>query len=253
MTRAVSVFKTCIPVVLALLVCALANPPAPARGGNNPGVLPTNSHFQGYTYGEWSALNWQWTYSLPQDTHPLFGDDNDPSQDQPKHLWFLGGTFSPVDEPNGDVLGAADRNIRVPSGTALWIPMISAEASVAEGNGDTEEELRDFARFLMSFVAPDSLFCTVDGKALNDPAQYYTESPLFVWGPLPEGNVFDDPVTFPAGLTSSSVAAGYYALLAPLSVGKHTLHFGGIADFSSIGAGRFIQDIRYEITVAPGK
>jgi hypothetical protein len=253
MTRAVSGFKTCIPVVLALLVCALANPPAPAGGEDNPGVLPINSNFQGYTYGEWSALSWQWTYSLPLATHPLFGDDNDPSQNQPKHLWFLGGTFSAVDEPNGDVLGEADRNIKVPSGTALWVQMISAEASVAEGNGDTEEELRDFARFLMSFVDPDSLFCTVDGKALKDPADYYAESPLFVWGPLPEGNIFDDPVHFPAGQTSPSVAAGYYVLLAPLPVGKHTLHFGGIADFSSLGAGRFIQNIHYEITVVPRK
>jgi hypothetical protein len=249
MKHAVSVPKAFLPAVCALLICALAT----SRAGNNPGALPIQSDFQGYTYGEWSALSWQWTYSLPLDNHPLNGNDNDPSQNQLDHLWFLGGTFSAVDEPNGDVLGQADRTIEVPSGTALWIPMINAEASYAEGNGDTEEELRDFARFLMSFVDPDSLFCIVDGKALKDPANYYAESPLFVWGPLPEDSIFDDPVDFPAGLSSPSVAAGYQVLLAPLSVGKHTLHFGGIADFTSQGGGRFIQDIRYEITVVPRK
>lgn len=47
------------------------------------------------------------------------------------------------------------------------------------------------------------------------------------WGPLPADSLFGDPVNFPAGLTSQSVADGYYVMLTPLSVGQHTLHFTG--------------------------
>jgi hypothetical protein len=51
---------------------------------------------------------------------------------------------------------------------------------------------------------------------------------------------------FPPGATSFSVDAGVYLLLAPLSVGKHTIHFGGTFD-------EFDEtiDTTYVITVVP--
>jgi hypothetical protein len=40
-------------------------------------------------------------------------------------------------------------------------------------------------------------------------------------------------------------------MLAPLSVGQHTLHFGGMAVIPDFNL-TFIEDITYHITVAPG-
>ena len=53
------------------------------------------------------------------------------------------------------------------------------------------------------------------------------------------------------GAVGSAAGDGYYVLLRPLSVGEHTLRFGGTADLSPIGGPTFIQDISYTITVVP--
>lgn len=71
---------------------------------------------------------------------------------------------------------------------------------------------------------------------------FRTESPLFVWGPLPEGNIFGAP----EGTVSPAVDAGYYLLLKPLSVGEHVIEFGGT--FDELGGG---INTRYLITVVP--
>ena len=86
------------------------------------------------------------------------------------------------------------------------------------------------------------LTCELDGKPVQHFEFYQFESPLFIWGPLPAGNLFGDPVDFPAGLTSPSVSDGYYLMLEPLLPGSHTLHFTG-------GVPGFELDITYHLTV----
>jgi hypothetical protein len=59
-------------------------------------------------------------------------------------------------------------------------------------------------------------------------------------------------VTFPAGTTSPSVSDGYFLMLAPLSVGSHTIHFKGSAVFTQAQDGfdfRFSMDITYHLIV----
>ena len=67
---------------------------------------------------------------------------------------------------------------------------------------------------------------------------------------LPEENVFDAPCAseggFPAGIYSPAVDDGYYVLLAPLAVGRHTLHFH--AEHPEAG---FVIDTTYNLTVVP--
>ena len=72
--------------------------------GNNPGVLPVQSKFEGKTYGEWSAEFWKWELSLPIDHHPLF-DTAPVSAGQTGHVWFLGGTFASTVGPGGEIIG----------------------------------------------------------------------------------------------------------------------------------------------------
>ena len=87
------------------------------------------------------------------------------------------------------------------------------------------------------------------GKHLE---QYRAQSPLFTWGPLPANSVFQDPVNFPAGLTSPSVSDGYFLIMRPLCVGHHTLHYTGKVVFTQAQDGfdfSFSQDITYHLTV----
>jgi len=235
-----------LPVVLALGVDW-----AVAAGNANSKVAPVNSHHGGASYAEWSARQWQWLFSLPVDGHPLL-DTADCSAGQSGHVWFLGGTFAAIEIEPGVILGQADRTCTIPSGTALFFPLIDVEASTLEGNGETEAELRELANFLADFIDPSSLFLIIDGKPVTNLSSYRVESPLFTYGPLPDNNILQlFGLDAPEGSTSPSVSDGYFALVKPLPVGTHTLHFGGALDLTSIGGPIFIQDIRYEITVVP--
>ncbi len=222
-----------------------------ARAENpNSAVAPVNSKPYGLTYGEWSALQWQWVFSLPANGNPLL-DTADCSAGQAGQVWFLGGTFASIEIAPGVILGEADRDCTIPSGTALFFPLIDVECSTLEGNGETEAELRDCANFFADFIGPSTVFLEIDG-APADMSGYRVESPLFEYGPLPDNNLFQlFGFDAPEGTTSPFVSDGYFAMVKPLPVGTHTLHFGGVSDYTSIGGPVFIQDISYTITVVP--
>jgi hypothetical protein len=138
----------------------------------------------------------------------------------------------------------------MPSGKALFFPIIDAECSTAEGNGTTNTALRSCAISMVNHTT--SLAADVDGISVKSLANYRVQSPLFKWGPLPNNSVFQDPVHFPAGTTSPSVSDGYFLLLAPLSAGSHTIHFSGSVVFTLAQDGfdfRFSLDITYHLTV----
>ncbi len=218
----------------------------------NPGILPPNSRPGGLTYGEWNAKWWQWAYSMPVDAHPLF-DTADCSQGQSGNVWFLGSTFATDQGPEGEFIANPDRTCIIPPGKMLFFPVINVEGSTLEGNGQTEAELREYAKWAMDHATDMS--AEIDGKPVKNLEKYRVQSPLFTFGPLPENNVlqwlgFDAP----AGTTSQSVADGIYLMLAPLSVGKHTIHFKGTFKFTQEPDGFdlvFKQDVNYQITVKP--
>lgn len=227
-----------------LILVALVVGPAAAGGNANSAVLPVTSKPYGLTYGEWSARQWQWLFSMPADEHPL--TDTAPAEtNQSGKVWFLGGTFTST-EIGGVVVGQADRTITVPAGTALFFPILDVESSDVEGNGETEAELRAASAALADLIDPDNLFLEIDGKQVTSLAKYRVQSPLFTIGPLPDGNLLG----LPEGTTGHSVSDGYFVMLRPLSVGTHTLHFGGFVDLTSIGGPLFALDIQYAVTVA---
>lgn len=221
---------------------------------DNQKIIPLNAKSYGKTYAEWSAEGWKWLYSMPVDKHPLF-DTADCNEGQSGKVFFLGGTFITVPGENGEVIGTANRDCVVPVGKAIFFPIIDAECATLEGNGSSEAELRSCAKSLMDHAI--DLTAEVDGVTVQDLQAYRMQSPLFTWGPLPDNNLFQDPINFPEGATSPSVSDGAFLLLAPLSAGAHTLHFSGKVIFSTAAGDPidfiFLQDITYNLTVAPGK
>ena len=235
--------------LLAVVLCGALAGSALAQSTSNPRILPPGSAPYGQTYGEWSAKHWQWLYSLPVDDHPLF-DTADCSTGQSGPVWFLGGTFTAVSPEPGVVIGKATRNCTVPVATALFFPIIDVECATAEGNGTTDAELRACAEDTIDHAV--DLSCEVDGVAVQNLTRFRVQSPLFTWGPLPENNVFQDPVNFPAGTTSPSVSDGYFVMVAPLSVGSHTIHFKGSVVYTAAQDGfdfTFSLDITYHLAV----
>jgi hypothetical protein len=225
--------KILIVTMLALATAgsALSEP----RSGNygNPGVLPPHANYRGFSYSQWEAKWWQALLAIPvvDGYHPffsggVFGGENG--------VMFLTGVGGPTTV-----------EITIPAGTALFFPVLNTECSVAETDpfhGDTETELRACAN---GFIDDTSgRFAEIDGVPVKNRDAYRVQSPLFEYGPLPEDNAFG----LPAGTVSPSVDAGYYLLLAPLSVGEHMIHFRGTFDGLE-----FTVDTTYKIKVVPGK
>ncbi|WP_437738255.1 hypothetical protein [Sorangium sp. So ce1335] len=152
----------------------------------------------------------------------------------------MGGTFTTTEVAEGEVAGVARRRCTVPRGKALFIPILNAACSTIQGDGETEEELRDCANDLMDQVT--ERFIVIDGKRIRGLDAFRHESPLFVFGPLPEDNL----IGADAGETSDAVADGFHVLLAPLSPGAHTIHFGGRVETDDF---TFDLDITYHLTV----
>lgn len=211
------------------------------------GVLPPNSSASGKSYAEWSAEHWKWTFSMPADAHPLT-DTADVSAGQSGPVWFLGGTFAPTEDLNGNLIGIADREVSIPTGKALFFPILDAEQSLAEGGAD-EADCRATANFFGDHAV--GLFCTVDGTSVEGLDAYRTDSPFFSFGPMPDNNLLGQP----EGTVSSAVSDGYFVMLSPLSAGEHIIHFGGAFVFTLEEDGfdfSFTLDITYHITVTPG-
>lgn len=246
-------------------VLALVSAPAAKAAQGTPGVAPPHSRPYGLTYGQWSAVWWQWAYSAPTTANPLFLDGIvDLSLHQPDGpVWFLGGVIGFAPGPGG--VYSADRTGTVPVGKALFVPILNYEFDnpttpigwpnnygnppVYPGNY-TEAQLFTFAKAGMD--TSTSTECDIDGKTvtnLSDPltTPYRAVSPVFDYWLPPTDNVqqfwgFTDL----SGRVRGAVSDGVYLMLEPLPVGEHTIHFTG-----SIPSANFTLDITYHITVVP--
>jgi hypothetical protein len=223
-------------VLGALLLAGAAGAPGgkPDNGClGNPGVLPPQSNPHGHSYAEWSALWWKWALSMPLDQHPL-ADTAPCSTGQSGGVWFLGGSF---------VSAEAERNCTVPPGKAIFFPVLNTECSTIEPDpfhGDTAAELSACAK---GWVDGATGVCGVDGVPVQNLEMYRVQSPLFTFGPLPANNVLF--IDVPPGTTGQSVSDGYWLMLAPLSVGQHTI------DVVGVFANGFTFHITYNLMVAP--
>ena len=105
--------------------------------------------------------------------------------------------------------------------------------------GATDAEQRAAARAFADYI--QGPFLEVDGEALGGIADYRVESPQFAF------TVPDPNILFVGPGSGTSVSDGYWAMIGPLSKGKHTLHFGG--GFVGTPFGDFALDMTYKVTV----
>jgi hypothetical protein len=175
-----------LSIAAIILGLMMLTPMVADAANQNPGVLPPNSKPYGLSYGEWSAKWWQWAYSLPVNNHPLF-DTADCGTGQSGKVWFLGASFVSTTTPSGEVVSIATRDCTVPTGKALFFPIVNSEASTVEGNGATFEELLKNATMFQDFAT--NLSAEVDGVSIQKLNNYRVQSQLFTFGPLPDNNV----------------------------------------------------------------
>jgi hypothetical protein len=212
---------------------------SPAHKGNpNPGIIPPNAHFHGMTYGEWLAGFNQWVFSLPAADNPIFeGNEDKIAIGQPKHVWFLANA-APV----------VNRHFTVPAGTALYATIFAVEwdnqICVDPDTNYTVDELRAIAKSIVDSFT--DIEVQVDGVPVEDIAAYRSTSPVFF------STTVEQICEAVHGTYGPMVADGYALLLAPLSVGEHTIHISGVVVVDPSDPSKDVDvDVTWHITVAP--
>ncbi len=181
----------------------------------------------GITYAEWTARWWKWVLSIPKAENPLVDENGENcANNQSGPVWFLAGTLK----------GSAERSCTIPADKAILIPVINYEASVAEGDGTTDEELAARAKFEIDQIT--NMQAMFSGANVKELKKYRVQSPPFNVI-LPADNVLGLPAQ-----TTKMMSEGYWLFLKPLEPGKYDLH-----SFGSCLAGRIKIGSSYHLTI----
>ncbi len=230
-----------VTVIVGLMTGGFASFSCAAESAN-PKVYARDSVPYGRTYGEWAAAWWQWALSVPVSNHPLF-DNGNCTVEQTGPVWFLGGQFTRTTPPSLKLNGV-DRTCTIPSGKALFFPVLNIENSLLEDPGKTIAQLRQFPESTMDGAA--KLSVVVDGHSIpNVKRDFRVQSPTFEFT-LPADNLLTAIGEGPFGADAyfPAVDDGYYVMLQPLPLGDHKIRFK-----ASVPAFNFSLDITYHITV----
>lgn len=216
-----------VVLVLAMLGTSPSGTRAQERRG--PKVIDRDSVAFGRTYGEWAAAHWQWKFSIPVASHPLF-DNADCSTGQSGPVWFLGPKFRHH--------GAFTRSCSVPAGKALFVGIWGDEDSAPEeANGygcgnllpllqGTIAEMYQCAQSY-EFSGVTGLSFEIDGEAVRDLKERFdVQTPVFGYT-LPADNLLEavGETGIPEGTYFPAVNEGVYVMLSPLPPGSHVLEF----------------------------
>jgi hypothetical protein len=238
-------------VLMVALALVLIMPASFAWANNqNSQALPSKPY--GMSYGAWGAAWWQWVILGTPDNQVLLdttGQFAQVNQILSGSVFFLGGTWTGT---------PVVRNVTVPAGKAFFLPIanwvLTYPEDVPEANRGSEKEAEAWIRKTLNdtfngFKA-EELACIVDGVAINNPKKHRAQSSAFSMYYPPDSYevMIDHSLTtgdpYQAGLHYPTVSDGYWVMLAPLSVGQHTIQIlAGPPD------ARW-QDVTYQLTVA---
>jgi hypothetical protein len=213
-------------------------------------IQPKTSSPSGQSYKHWIKTFWQQLCPIPRSQSPAINNDGskDTNLNAPNkyNLYFL--TFPR--EPQAP----QERNITVPAGTALFIPVMSVIVSECEKPGATETQLVQISNKDQSSIAPNSIKVVLDGQELNNVNSWRFNAN--------EVGTFD--VSFPSPTSDaifniassgpcSTVAAGIYLITEPLDTGNHTIKWKGELHCSPPSECidiDYMEDITYNVTVS---
>ncbi|HEY5909892.1 MAG TPA: hypothetical protein VJA21_04730 [Verrucomicrobiae bacterium] len=203
------------------------------------GVFPLHSKPYGKSYGEWAVAQIQWTMSIPIATSPWANDTTGEfaAIGQSGPVWFLGSSLG----------GSLTRTFTMPAGKAIFVPVnlwvfgavaFDCEPSVP---GVVCDVPTLYAAAAEAADAAVVLAVSVDGRPIRNLRNYRAVSP----GPFGVTVPADNISGVPAGTHFPQVADGYFVILEPLSVGRHTIWV------NVVNANGFETTLAYNITVAP--
>jgi hypothetical protein len=217
-------FRLILLIVPLLLACFAFSQTAQARSAYPPASLL-------------AAKWWEWALKTPASENPLTDTTGQfAAVNQSGRVWFLAGNFG----------GTTVRTITVPSGKALFFPIVNVfdiEDAIIAGGVKlflVPQPVQVAQTVVSNIIATATgLSCEVDGNPLPITAANLEQSTPFSVQ-LPADNILG----VPAGVYFPAVDSGYYVLLPPLSAGQHTIHWASSITFFSLSL-----DVTYNITV----
>lgn len=206
-------------------------------------VIPPDAVAYGRTYSDWSAAWEQWADSIPASNHPLM-DNGDCSVGQSGPVWFLGGKFCALNNPNCSTNNVV-RSCSIPAHKALYVAVMNGEDSVLEEQ-NPQKQIGEIRSYLASVMDGVAVSFELDGMKIPHLKDYFrVQSPAFVFT-IPEDNFFtavgEGP--FVGGSYYPGVDYGVYVMLPPLRPGPHKIHFHGY-----MPAFNFTLDVTYNLMV----
>jgi hypothetical protein len=230
----------------ALLLSGLAACAAPDQ------ILPPSSLPYGLSYQEWAAKWWQFFYGQSTDYMQPLGSPGI-CEGPASRVLFLNGAPGSTTET---------KHATIQADTPLFLAILAFTAD------NTACPITDFTTNSAEVLAAEAVAgwtgaatlttCTIDGLAvpgLENPTNtiYNVVSTPFSYTTAEKNNIVavsEGEPCLPGGLTIyPAVADGVYLMLAPLSPGKHSIHFVGVA--GPLSSPFLKLDITYDITVQP--
>ncbi len=196
---------------------------AATASANNPGLLPPGSTPGDLSYPAWHVAFLNWIMSIPATSNPLLNVDDvadltnsaphplwvgpfDASVGQSGNVWFLPGGYATV-----------VREATIPAGKTLVVSLLNQ----AILGWPPVPEFEAWNRFYVGLVLDTAeISCEIDGVPVRHIEQYRQQSPA-----APVVLSDNNMLGLPAGNYGMIVDDGYYLILAPLSVGAHTIHW----------------------------
>jgi hypothetical protein len=222
------VLLLCGAWVGAALAAPHATPPQPL-------VLPLTAQVEGKGYAQLSAAWWQWALSLPVEPY-LDPDGRFCALGQDGPVWFLAGTDGSFD---------TRRECSVPTGKYLFLPVINMLQQTPLGvkKGKTVmscDRLQASVAVNNDYLA--SAVVLIDGVPVKNVASYRARSDgcFPMYPDLPEDDRYITPL---------AASDGYWLLIPPLPMGKHTIVVGANYGAPEGGYHRMVQNFEYVLTV----
>jgi hypothetical protein len=244
--------QTIKALVSIALLALMANATTAIADNDKEGdryIVSPDDNYRGLSYSEWAAEWFRWAYSLPTAHHPL-SDTADCSAGQTDDVWFIDG-------PNPGVTFPVDgRDCSIPQGTALFLLLKGSSwdneacstdpIPVIKKTNLTESELRALAQdeLLNGYGLRKIVIDGVEVKGLPaacdaaNPAScqspFRVKTPVFTYT-IPsldsllitfDGICYNNPNHGRPYTVTGAVGEGFYVMVKPLPVGKHTIRFG---------------------------
>lgn len=205
---------------------------------------PAQEHY-GKSYADWAGAWVQYTNDTapPECLNPI----NDTTgagcqlyQDEDSPVFMLAGNYGGV--------SIRDQCV-VPKGKALFFPItqISGDnAGVPEDMLLTEAELRAYVDSGFAHMRVESL--AVDGHRIDRPERGGVDGALYTLELAPGENIYECVMIEGVEGEFTGYTSGYFAMLAPLDSGQHTISFK--AEHTDSDESQSVNiDVTYELTV----